>query len=157
MDELIKEKPHEVYFRLHLPAWETAIPKDREWRSLNFVARRSSEETVAKFCSEAYAMQQQEGRGAHLEVNSTSAIWATDIFADVVGYEVRVDLCRFGQQVRSQNGRFMGYSNSSVRVRSASRRLVEEVGLRCLCSKPHAAVSAVAVRGPAVKHGEGHC
>ena len=73
MDELIKDKPHEVYFRLHLPAWETAIPKDRELRSLNFVARRS-EETVAKFCSEAYAVQQQEGRGAHLEVNSTSAI-----------------------------------------------------------------------------------
>ena len=110
MDELIKEKPNEVYFRLHLPAWETAIPKDRELRSLNFVARRS-EETVAKFCSEAYAVQHQEGRGAHLEVNATSAIWATDIWADVVGHEVRVDLCRFGQQVRSQPGHFMGYSN----------------------------------------------
>ena len=114
---------------------------------MNFVARRS-EETVAKFCSEAYAVQQQEGRGAHLEVNATSAIWATDIWADVVGYEARVDLCRFGQQVRSQNGHFMGCSNSSVRIRSTSRRLVEEVGLRCLCSKPHAAASAVAVRGP---------
>ena len=42
----------------------------------------------------------------------------------------------------------MGYSNSSGRIRSTSRRLVEAVGLRCLCSKPHAAVSAVVVRGP---------
>ncbi len=48
MSELIAEKPHDVYFRLHLPAWETAVPKDRELRSLNFVARRS-EETVAMF------------------------------------------------------------------------------------------------------------
>ena len=66
----------------------------------------------------------------------------------MVGYEVHADLCRFGQQVRSQHGHFMGYSNTSLRIRSTSRRLAEEVGLRCLCSKPHAAASAVAVRGP---------
>ncbi len=85
-------------------------------------------------------------------MNSTSAIWATHIWADVVGYEVHADLCRVGQQVRSQQGYFM---------LEQERAHLEYQSTTCRSSRAQVLVLQTArrrersasARTPAVEHG----
>ena len=83
-----------------------------------------------------------------MELNAKSALWATDILASVVGYEVDADMCRFGMQVRNRHGHFMGYSDTTMKVRTTSRRLAEAICLKCICPNPHAGSMLAPVRGP---------
>ena len=73
--------------------------------------------------------QHEQGREAHLELDALSALWVPDTFAGVYGYEVDADMCRLGMQVRKRQGCFMGYSDTKMKIRSTSRKLVEAIWL----------------------------
>ena len=53
------------------------------------------------------------------------------------GFETNADLCRYGMKLRDRQGRFLGYSNGTVRIRSTRQDFAAKLGRTCSCHQPH--------------------
>ena len=65
-----------------------------------------------------YDKQFEGERGAHIAIRGESDAWAYEGFVGMQGFETYADLCRYGMKLRDRQGRFLGYSNGTLRIRS---------------------------------------
>ncbi len=90
-----------------------------------------------KLCRAIYDKQFEGERGAHLAIRGESDAWAFEGFIGVQGFETYADLCRCGMKLRDRHGRFLGYSNGTLWIRSTRQDFAAMLGRTCTCHQPH--------------------
>ena len=140
LKEIDEQQPDEIYMSPSCPSWDSEarlqVGKDREGRSQLHLQRRVEERTL-KLCRDIYDKQLEAQRGAHLAMRGESDAWAYNGFVGMQGFETNADLCRYGMKLRDRQGRFLGYSNGSVRIRSTRQDFAAKLGRTCTCHQPH--------------------
>ena len=111
----------------------------QEYQRRLLARRQEHEECFLQLVRELYDGQVRDGGHAHIE-----APWAADgihtvAWSDMVGYDARLDQCRFQANVTavSHGKKITGLVMKPTRIRTTNRRLAVQIARRCQCRSPH--------------------
>lgn len=111
------------------------------FRAHNEDWRDQDEKGFLQFCRQTYDLQQSQRRHGHIEGPWAAASWQRQAFADMSGFDAKLDQCRFVAEVLGATGSFVGLSRKTIRTRITWEESALAMSLRCLWQSERAHLS----------------